>query len=293
MAKQRIQKLLAAAGFGSRRACEDMVLEGRVCVNGERLSTLPALADPETDTITIDGRAIKVQGHVYFMLNKPSGVYCTHNDPDDRTRAVDLLVGVRERVYPVGRLEAETMGLLLLTNDGELAQQLTHPRFGVQKTYRVEVAGMTSENVLNKLRSGVWLSEGRTAPASIEVIHANRNRSILEITLRESRNREIRRALAKLGHNVRRIVRVRMGRLTISKLPVGAFRPLTADEVKYLRSIAAKTPSVPDKNWRPAPRKGSGPRRGAPKGRPVARATTPRSSSPSRRIILPDSKARG
>ncbi|MEK6643092.1 MAG: pseudouridine synthase [Planctomycetota bacterium] len=285
MAKQRIQKLLAAAGFGSRRKCEELVLEGRVRVNGERITELPLLADPDSDTIMIDGETVRAQKHVYFMLNKPSGVFCTHNDPDDRTKAVDLLVGVRERVYPIGRLDAESMGLLLFTNDGALAQQLTHPRFGVLKTYRVEVTGMASNDVMNKLRAGVWLSEGRTAPAKVEVIHSNRTRTIVEITLRESRNREIRRMLAKMGHNVRRMIRVRIGRLSISRLPVGAFRALTNDEVKYLRSMADKTAAVVEKTWKPAPR------RAATKPRRAA-ASMPRSTTPARTIIRPDSGAR-
>lgn len=241
MATERIQKLLAAAGYGSRRSCETLVTDGRVAVNGRYMRELPVLVDPQIDKITVDGKPLRPERHVYFLLNKPRNVYCTHNDPAGRTRVEDLLVGVRERVYPVGRLDAESTGLLIVTNDGALAQKLTHPRFSTPKTYRAEVAGLPSMDTLRKLREGIWLSEGKTSPAEITIIHRDRDKAVLEITLRESRNREIRRMLAKFGHNVRRLMRIRMGKLSIAKLPVGAFRPLTKAEVTYLHSLAEQS----------------------------------------------------
>lgn len=244
MAIQRIQKFLAAAGIASRRACEEFVEAGRVKVNGVTVRELPCLVDPEKDKIAVDGKLVLPTRHVYFLLNKPKGVFCTHNDPAGRHRAIDCLVGVRERVFPVGRLDAESMGLLLLTNDGELTQKLTHPRFGTPKTYRAEVQGCPTQETLQQIRQGVWLSEGHTAPATIEIVHKQRDSAILEITLREVRNREVRRLLAKLGHRVRRLTRIRMGKLTIHKLPVGAFRPLTPYEVKYLYELAAEAPAI-------------------------------------------------
>jgi 23S rRNA pseudouridine2605 synthase len=284
MPKQRIQKVLAAAGFGSRRHCEELVLDGRVAVNGQAIRTLPVLVDPAADGIAVDGRPIRADKLVYYMLNKPAGVFCTHHDQAGRTRAVDLLIGVRERVFPIGRLDADSMGLLILTNDGPLTQMLTHPRFGVPKTYRVEVAGQPSSNVMEKLRAGVWLSEGRTAPARIEVIHSNRKRTILEITLRESRNREIRRMLAKMGHNVRRLVRVQVGRLSIAKLPLGAFRKLTDEEVKQLKSPLERLPvESAVRTWRPAARK-----RLKTAGRPSRPATVRGAVQRARRILMPE-----
>jgi len=293
MSKQRVQKILAAAGFGSRRHCEDLILDGRVSVNGRPVRTMPALVDPESDELAVDGKPVLAQKLVYFMLNKPAGVYCTHNDQAGRTRAVDLLGGVRERVYPVGRLDAESMGLLILTNDGALTQKLTHPRFGVPKTYRAEVVGQPTANVIERLRSGVWLSEGKTAQARIDVIHSNRKRTILEITLREARNREIRRMLAKMGHNVRRLVRVQMGRLTIAKLPVGAYRKLTEEEVKHLKSLAAQAAAQPTgQAWKPAPTKAPRRRPSAPgASRNAARANRP-AAREGRRILLPDQRSR-
>lgn len=263
MATQRIQKILAAAGFGSRRSCEQLVIDGRVSINGKTMRVLPQMADPESDRIVVDGRVIQSEKPVYFLLNKPAGVFCTHNDPSGRRRAVDLLVGVRERVYPVGRLDAESMGLLLLTNDGTLTQKLTHPRFGVHKTYRAEIAGVPSPATMERLRSGVWLSEGKTAPAQIKMIHKQRDRCILEITLRESRNRELRRMLAKTGHNVRRLTRISMGRLSIAGLGVGAFRRLTPQEVKYLYSLTEQS-GMEDRGSRESSYSAQRPRRPRP-----------------------------
>jgi 23S rRNA pseudouridine2605 synthase len=238
MPKERIQKILAAAGFGSRRACETLVTDGHVEIDGRVASELPIVVDPAECRITVDGRPVRGERHVYYMLNKPKGYFCTNNDPDGRRRAIDLMVGVRERVFPVGRLDAETMGLLLITNDGALAQKLTHPRFQTPKTYRAEVRGVPEFEKLEKLRNGVWMAGGRTGPAEIVVIHSSRQKSILEITLREGRNREIRRMLAKLGHPVNRLTRIKVGRLNIKRVPLGGFRPLTEAEVKYLNRLA-------------------------------------------------------
>lgn len=238
MAKQRIQKILAAAGFGSRRSCEQMVEDGRVSVDGRLVERLPVVVDPAVNRITVDDKPIRVQKFVYFVLNKPKGYFCTNSDPDGRRRCVDLMVGVRERVFPVGRLDAESMGLLIMTNDGDLALKLTHPRFQTPKTYRAEVKGQPDIESLDKLRSGVWLAGGRTGPAEIVVIHSSRKNSVLEITLREGRNREIRRMLARFGFPVTRLTRIKMGRISTKKLPLGSYRPLSDDEVKYLYRLA-------------------------------------------------------
>lgn len=238
MPKERIQKILAAAGFGSRRACETLVTDGHVEIDGAVVTELPIVVDPADCRITVDGRPVRSERCVYYILNKPKGYFCTNNDPDGRRRAIDLMVGVRERVFPVGRLDAETMGLLLITNDGTLAQKLTHPRFQTPKTYRAEVRGQPEFEKLEKLRKGVWMAGGKTGPAEIVVIHSSRQKSILEITLREGRNREIRRMLAKLGHPVNRLTRIKVGRLNIKRVPLGQYRPLTEAEVKYLFRLA-------------------------------------------------------
>ncbi|GAF69664.1 unnamed protein product [marine sediment metagenome] len=235
---ERLQKVLAAAGVGSRRACEELILEGRVRVNRKRVDQLPVLVDPSTDDIRVDGRRIHAERKVYYLLNKPKGVLCTQRDPAGRTRATDLLTGVRERVYPVGRLDAGSQGLVLLTNDGELAAALTHPRYGVPKTYRARIRGKLPPDGLKKLRQGIWLSEGRTQPARVTVAYGSRSHTILEITLREGRNRQVRRMLVKLGHPVRDLTRVRMGRLSLRGLGTGRFRALQPTEVKQLQALA-------------------------------------------------------
>ncbi|RIK65211.1 MAG: pseudouridine synthase [Planctomycetota bacterium] len=271
MAQQRIQRVLAAAGYGSRRACEQLVVDGRVSVNGEVTRALPILVDPAQDRIAVDGKPVRSEAHVYYLLNKPKNVFCTNVEQGGRRRAVDLLVGVRERVYPVGRLDADSTGLLILTNDGALAQKLTHPRYGAPKTYRVEVAGMPAEAVLEKLRAGVWLSEGKTSPAQITIIHRQKTKAVLEITLREGRNREIRRMLAKTGHNVRRMTLIRIGKLSIAKVPLGGFRRLMPEEVRHLYKLSEAGPdaelSFPRRRGRSASRGARGIGESASRGR--------------------------
>jgi 23S rRNA pseudouridine2605 synthase len=238
MVKQRLQKVLAAAGWGSRRACEEIICEGRVSVNGRVCEELPVLVDPAEDRISVDGRPVRAVRPVYFLLHKPKGVFCTNSDPAGRVRAVDLLGGVRERVYPVGRLDAESTGLLLMTNDGDLAEHLMHPRYGIERTYRAEVKGKVLPPVVEKLRKGIWMSDGRTQPARVRVLRSGHQESVLEITLREGRNREVRRVLAALGHPVRNLKRTHLGPLSIKGLGVGKFRPLIPQEVGKLRQVA-------------------------------------------------------
>ncbi|MGQ9649256.1 MAG: pseudouridine synthase [Phycisphaerae bacterium] len=250
MPKQRLQKVLAAAGLASRRECEQIILDGRVSVNGHKVHSLPVLVDPDVDKIAVDGRPLQAERKIYFLLHKPQGVHCTNYDPAGRPRAIDLLSGVRERVFPVGRLDADTTGLLLMTNDGELAQRLTHPRHGIPKTYRAHVNGLITLEQLDELRKGVWLAEGKTHVSEATIIHAARDQSVVEITLREGRNREVRRVLAKIGHAVRKLIRIRIGPLSLRGLGPGQFRPLRPAEVNLLkkykppleRPTAAKVP---------------------------------------------------
>jgi len=290
MATERIQKVLSAAGCGARRACEELVLDGRVSVNGKVVRTLPVLVDPAVDRIYVDGRRLSAARPVYYLLNKPRGVFCTQNDPAGRTLATDLLVGVRERVFPVGRLDADSTGLLILTNDGDLAQKLTHPRFGVPKTYRVEVDGRPDAASLVRLREGVWLSEGKTGAAGVRVVHGERNKAVLEITLREGRNREIRRIMAKIGYRTHRLSRIGIGRLSIRGLPLGAYRRLTPQEVSYLQSLAEQS-AVKAKARRRPPSAERGKKRGRRRGaasaerdRPQLAASCDSSDSPNARV---------
>jgi len=269
--KERIQKVLAAAGVDSRRHVEEMVLQGRVAVNGTVQWQLPVMIDPEKDRVTVDDEVIKLAApkrhggkprgptdefdptqRVYILMNKPKGVYTTNVAQGEQRRAIDLLPPKFPfRVYPVGQLDAEAKGLLLLTNDGELTNLLTHPRYGVPKTYKAIVDGELKPETLDELQQGIWLSDThggesfRTAKSVIRVIKRVREKSILEITMREGKNRQIRRMLAAAGHKVRDLTRTRMGPLTLDGLNPGEFRPLTPRELKALRK-AGETPS-PDK----------------------------------------------
>jgi 23S rRNA pseudouridine2605 synthase len=233
----RIQKHLAEMGIASRRAAEEMIAEGRVSVNGSPVRKLPCFVDPRTDDIFVDGQRIRKRRSklVYYLLNKPKSVVCTASDPQERTRAVDLLGPIGQRVYCVGRLDADSTGLILLTNDGPLTQHLTHPSGEVSKTYTVTVDGRVEADSLEKIKRGVYLDGRRTRRAQLKVLQRNPTGTLLEITLREGRNREIRRILLRLGHKVRRLKRVAIGPITDHGLKVGHFRELTPREVQTLR----------------------------------------------------------
>jgi 23S rRNA pseudouridine2605 synthase len=224
---ERLQKVLAVRGFGSRRVCEEMIAAGRVTVNGE-VAVLGRRVEPEHDLVEVDGVAIGVRpGLVYYLLNKPTGVVTTAKDTHGRPTVVEL-VPDEPRVFPVGRLDADTEGLLVLTNDGELAQRLTHPSHGVDKEYLVEVdGGPVSAGGVRRLRDGVELDDGVTAPAVV----SQPSPGVLRLTIHEGRNRQVRRMCDAIGHPVRRLVRVRIGPLSDRTLGPGSWRSLTDDEV--------------------------------------------------------------
>lgn len=225
----RVQKVLARAGFGSRRACEALIDEGRVTVNDEVVS-LGARIDPEHDRLAVDGVPVSVRaGLVYYLLNKPTGVVTTADDPQGRPTVVDL-VPREPRVFPVGRLDYDTEGLLVLTNDGDLTHRLTHPSFGVEKEYLAQVEGRPSRGALRTLREGVDLDDGRTAPAKVSTPQPG----MLRLVIHEGRNRQVRRMCEAVGHPVVRLVRTRIGSLTDPSLAPGAWRHLTTDEVRAL-----------------------------------------------------------
>lgn len=233
----RLQKVLAQAGIGSRRVCEDLIERRRVRVNGE-VAVLGRRVDPETDAIEVDGAQIGVRaGLVHYLLNKPAGVITTASDPQGRPTVVDL-VPAEPRVFPVGRLDGETEGLLLLTNDGDLAHRLTHPSFGVEKEYLVEVEGEPHRGALRRLREGVELDDGITAPAKVALLGDR----VLRITIHEGRNRQVRRMCEAVGFPVRRLVRTRIGPLTDRTLAPGKWRALTQDEVRSLERAAVARP---------------------------------------------------
>jgi 23S rRNA pseudouridine2605 synthase len=237
----RLQKLLARAGFGSRRTCESLISAGRVTVDGVT-ARLGDRADPERQQIALDGVPVVARTDlVYYLLNKPAGVVTTARDPQGRPTVVALVPG-DPRVFPVGRLDVETEGLLLLTNDGELGQLLAHPRHGVEKTYLVEVEGDPSDGVVARLRSGIALDDGTTAPARVRVVSRARGRSALELTIHEGRKRQVRRMCAAVGLSVNRLVRTRIGPLADTRLAPGAWRNLRPNEVRALYEAAHSGP---------------------------------------------------
>lgn len=234
---ERLQKVLARVGIASRRAAEDLIAAGRVTVNGA-VATLGRRVDVARDRVSVDGVPVPVRpGLVYYVLNKPAGVLTTASDPEGRQTVVSL-VPDHPRVFPVGRLDAATEGLLLLTNDGELAHHLTHPRFGVDKEYLVQVQGRPSPAAVRRLREGVELDDGRTAPARVAAVAPD----LLRIVIHEGRNRQVRRMCDAVGHPVRRLVRTRIGPLTDRRLAPGAWRSLTSAEVRRLTEAAMSPP---------------------------------------------------
>jgi len=256
--RMRLQKFLSDTGVASRRHAEELILDGRVLVNDEIVTSLPAFVDPGHDRVVVDGVLVRRQPLVYYLVHKPPGVVCTHFDPAHRTRAIDLLPPLKQRLFPVGRLDEESSGLLLMTNDGELAQQIAHPRYGVPKVYRAEVRGRVPSDLPEQMKRGVYLAEGKARASEVEIIRATNKISILNITLREGRNRQVRRMLAKLGYPVRKLKRLQIGPLSLKGLPVGAARSLTPQELQMLLAAAA-TSAVRDatrrrRHPRPAPR---------------------------------------
>jgi 23S rRNA pseudouridine2605 synthase len=232
---ERLQKLLAAAGFGSRRVCEDLIAEGRVTVDGQ-VAVLGRRVDPVSAHVEVDGVAVSVRpGLVYYLLNKPPGVVSTADDPHGRPTVVGLVPG-EPRVYPVGRLDLDTEGLLLLTNDGDLTHRLTHPSFGVEKEYLAHVRGHPGRNALRHLRDGVDLDDGPTAPARVSLLAPD----LVRLVIHEGRNRQVRRMCEAVGHPVTRLVRTRIGPVTDHTLPPGAWRHLRQDEVRGLEEAVAR-----------------------------------------------------
>ena len=235
----RLQKLISQAGVASRRAAEKLITEGRVTVNGETVRELGTKADPGRDEIRVDGRRIKSAERLrYILLYKPAGYVTTRSDPQRRRTVLDLLPGVREYVYPVGRLDYDTQGLLLLTNDGDLAARLTHPRHQVGRTYEARVAGMPDDQALDRLRRGIPLDGRRTLPADVVLVNKGRRDpdGVLLLTIREGRHRQVRRMLEAVGHPVEALRRVRFGPLSLRGLKPGEWRELSDAEVKKLKS---------------------------------------------------------
>ena len=245
---QRLQKILAHAGLGSRRECEEYILQGRVTVDGKAVRELGTRVNAETSTIAVDGEKIRLEKMVYYAVNKPKGYVSTNDDPAGRPRVVDLLPEVLERVYSVGRLDEDSTGLMILTNDGELANRLAHPRYGVEKTYRALVAGTPSREILDKLTEGIWLSDGKVRAKRAKFAGSQGEATTIELVLAEGKKREIRRMLAKLGHKVMSLTRIAIGPVLLKGLASGEHRPLSRGEIEMLRKVAAGIDVAPPRS---------------------------------------------
>lgn len=237
----RLQKIISQAGLASRRAAENIILEGRVEVNGQVIRELGGKYDPELVEIRVDGKVISApEAHVYYLLNKPKGYVSTASDERGRRTVLDLLPEVKERIYPIGRLDMNTEGLLLLTNDGELMNGLLHPRYEVQKTYVARIATELSEAALKALREGVKLEDGLTAPARVRVLETAPGRTRVEITIHEGRNRQVRRMFKAVGHEVLALKRTAFAGLSLEGVRRGEHRALTEEEIRSLYEKAGR-----------------------------------------------------
>lgn len=238
--RERLHKYLARCGIASRREAEKMISHGRVQVNGKTVTTLGTTVEPHHDIVKVDGKIIKEpEKPVYIMLNKPKGFVTTASDERGRPTVLDLVKNVPVRVFPVGRLDMDTEGLLLLTNDGDLAYKLTHPKFQVKKTYHALVKGRPSRKDLNKLRHGIMLDGRLTAPAKVRVINYQQSNTLVELTIHEGRNRQVRRMLDKIGHPVVHLKRIKFANLELENLGLGKTRYLTKEEIQNLRQTVS------------------------------------------------------
>jgi 23S rRNA pseudouridine2605 synthase len=233
--KERLHKFLASTGAGSRRESETFITQGRVTVNGKVVTKMGVKVDPARDEVTLDGERVKPQALVYYLLNKPMGYICTNSDERGRPRVVDL-VKENRRIYTVGRLDAESTGLILLTNDGKIANVVCHPRYRIEKRYQVIVRGQITRGQLTRVAAGVWLAEGKASPARIKPIGYNpkRNETVLEVVLFEGRNREIRRVFARVGMQVRRLRRTHIGPLALGEMPPGSYAKLAPEDLAFV-----------------------------------------------------------
>lgn len=269
----RLQKYLAATGMGSRRHCEEYIVQGRVTVDGEVVNDLGAKVDPAEQEVRVDGEVVRPQAKKYYLLNKPPGVVSTHRDPAGRPRAIDLVPQDGTRLFTVGRLDESSQGLLIVTNDGELANRLAHPRYEMPRSYHVQVAGEPSRETLEQLRQGFYFAEGLFRVEKARALRKQGKSTVLEIELRQGKNREIRRLLARAGHKVLNLKRVSFGPLRLGDLPVGYQRPLRHDELHELREwISGRAPAKARSTGRGRPKRAGGPKRAQrPAGRPAKR----------------------
>jgi 23S rRNA pseudouridine2605 synthase len=278
--KIRLQKFLASCGLGSRRACEEFITAGRVTVDGATASQLGTTVDPSRQEIALDGEPLQIERKKYYALNKPRGVVCTNNDPAGRPRVVDMFPAEGPRLFPVGRLDEESEGLIIVTNDGDLSQKLAHPKYRIYRTYHVQVAGVPNGPALESLTQGHYFTEGKFRAHSVKLLKRQGQSSHLELVLTEGQNREVRRLLARIGHKVMRLKRISFGPIPLGRLKHGEFRQLTVEELTRLHDII-------DRNVRGGPPRSepraSSKRRPASQAAESVRSDAPPPAKPPRR----------
>lgn len=230
----RLQRFLAACGLGSRRHCEEFILAGRVSVDGKPVTELGTKVDPQTQKIALDGETLRMERKKYYALNKPPGVLSTNRDPEGRPRVIDLFPPGGPRLFTVGRLDEDSEGLLLVTNDGDLAQKLAHPKFRIARRYELQVAGVPKPGTLAELRKGLYFTEGRFSVQQAKIIKVRGQSATIEAILTEGHNRELRRLFARVGHKVMKLKRVAFGPIQLGRIPRGQFRDLSRDELAQL-----------------------------------------------------------
>jgi 23S rRNA pseudouridine2605 synthase len=255
-----LQKVLASAGVASRRKCEELIQEGRVTVDGVTVQELGTKVDPDKQRIAVDGKIVEQAAKTVILMHKPTACITSVTDPEGRKTVMDFLPEKFARVFPVGRLDYDTSGLLLLTNDGELAHRLMHPSHELDKVYRATVIGMPEKDTLKQLQAGIELEDGMTSPARVQVLRHHPQESVLEITIHEGRNRQIRRMMEAVGFPVKRLKRIQLGPLTLKRVGPGHWRELDAEERYQLYASVGLTPARP-KSGRPARKPGQAQRR--------------------------------
>lgn len=241
----RLQRFLAQCGLGSRRECEELITDGRVTIDGEVASQLGSTVDPARQTVELDGERLRLERKKYFLLNKPPGYLCTAKDPQGRPVVLDLFPDEGPRLFTVGRLDENTTGLLIVTNDGDLAQKLAHPRYRIYRLYRAQVAGNPDREIFDQLKQGFFFTEGKFRVHDIVPVKRQKGSTWVEITMTEGQNREIRRLLARVGHKVMKLERIGFGPIRLGRVPLGQYRELRMDELGKLHEILERNQSTP------------------------------------------------
>lgn len=257
----RLQRYLASCGLGSRRACEEFITSGRVTIDGKTVTELGSKVDPQAQEVALDGEALRMERKKYYALNKPTGVLSTNRDPEGRTRVIDLFPPNEPRLFTVGRLDEDSEGLLIVTNDGDLAQKVAHPKFRVLRTYEMQVAGIPTGESLAQIKKGIHFAEGKFRVSDAYIVKVRGKSALVEVVLAEGHNRELRRLFARIGHKVMKLKRIAFGPVKLGSLPRGQYRELRRDELAALLGLKGPAPAQSMGRKKPQRERGGGPKK--------------------------------